>query len=170
MIDIWLLFGLVLPFFAFTLSIFEELIVQNDEEENEKLSQVGAEAEVFYRQKHHKHHHHHHHHHHHDNQQEHHSRHDDQQKHHHHDDQQDYHHHAVSSLNQKQVSGDRRISKVAPATPLPRVLGKRSGRSRQAMIHLLGRKMLPIVTAAFCFLYCIVATFLYFFPSLQYGL
>ena len=161
MIDIWLLFGLVLPFFAFTLSIFEELVVQKEEEENEKSSQVGAQAEVYYRQKHQKHHHHHHHHHHHR---------DDQQEHHDHDDQQNHHHHADSSLNHKQVGSDRRISKVAPATPLPRVLGKRSPRNRQAMIHLLGRRMLPIVTAAFCFFYCIVATFLYFFPSLQYGL
>ena len=160
MIDIWLLFGLVLPFFAFTLSIFEELVVQKEEEENEKSSQVGAKAEVYYRQKHQKHHHHHH-------------RNDQQEHHHHHhdhDDQQNHHHHADSSLNHKQVGSDRRISKVAPATPLPRVLGKRSPRNRQAMIHLLGRRMLPIVTAAFCFFYCIVATFLYFFPSLQYGL
>ena len=164
MIDIWLLFGLVLPFFAFTLSIFEELVVQNEEEENEKLSQVGAESEadVFYRLKHHKHHHHH-------------SRHDDQQKHHHHHhdhvDQQDHHHHAAdSSLNHKQVGSDRRISKVAPATSLPRVLGQKSRRNRQAVIHLLGRRILPIITAAFCFFYCIVATFLYFFPTLQYGL
>ena len=164
MIDIWLLFGLVLPFFAFTLSIFEELVVQSEEEENEKLSQVGAESEadVFYRLKHHKHHHHH-------------SRHDDQQKHHHHHhdhvDQQDHHHHAAdSSLNHKQVGSDRRISKVAPVTSLPRVLGQKSRRNRQAVIHLLGRRILPIITAAFCFFYCIVATFLYFFPTLQYGL
>ena len=169
MIDIWLLFGLVLPFFAFTLSIFEELVVQSEEE---KLSKVGDEQrqQSSYQQKHHKHHHHHHHHH--DVHQEHHNRHDDHQKHHHHhhDDQQDHDHNAHSSFNHEQVGSDRRISKVAPATPLPRVLGKRSPRSRQAVIHMLGRRMLPIVTAAFCFLYCIVATFLYFFPSLQYGL
>jgi len=111
MIDIWLLFGLVLPFFAFTLSILEELVVQKMEDDNEKLSQG------------------------------------DQQ----------------SSHNQ-----DRRISKISP---LPRtVINKRSPRSAQAVIHLLGRRMLPIITAAFCSLYCLVAAFLYFFPSLQYGL
>ena len=111
MIDIWLLFGLVLPFFAFTLSILEELVVQRDEEEDEKLSQVGTEAEVYFRGR-----------------------------------------------------------QAAPASALPPILGKRSPMKGQATIHLLGRRILPIVTVAFIAFYCIVANFLYFFPSLQYGL
>merc|ERR1711963_946996 len=77
MIDIWLLFGLVLPFFAFTLSILEELVVQKMEDDNEKLSQVGED--IFYQHKHNKHHHHH-------GDQQHHQHHGDQQHHQHHGD------------------------------------------------------------------------------------
>ena len=36
MIDIWLLFGLVLPFVGFLLSIFEELVVQQQEDLEEQ--------------------------------------------------------------------------------------------------------------------------------------
>ena len=161
MIDIWLLFGLVLPFFAFTLSILEELVVQKMEDDNEKLSQVGDD--IFYQHKHNKHHHHH-------CDQQHHQHHGDQHEHqHHHGDHHHHHHHHRHQADQQSSHNqDRRISKISP---LPRtVINKRSPRSAQAVIHLLGRRMLPIITAAFCTLYCLVAAFLYFFPSLQYGL
>lgn len=38
--DIWLLFGLLLPFVGFLLSLYEEILVQDEEDDDEKQVQV----------------------------------------------------------------------------------------------------------------------------------
>ena len=45
MIDVWLLFGLVLPFLGFLLSIFEELVGQLQEDANE--GRIKVELQLF---------------------------------------------------------------------------------------------------------------------------
>ena len=45
MIDVWLLFGLVLPFLGFLLSIFEELVAQLQEDANE--GRIKVELQLF---------------------------------------------------------------------------------------------------------------------------
>ena len=45
MIDIWLLFGLVLPFIGFLLCIFEELVVQKLEDDEEEFSNSSKVSE-----------------------------------------------------------------------------------------------------------------------------
>ena len=47
MIDVWLLFGLVLPFLGFLLSIFEELVAQLQEDVN--VGKMKVELNSFFR-------------------------------------------------------------------------------------------------------------------------
>ena len=46
MIDVWLLFGLVLPFLGFLLSIFEELVAQLQEDAN--MGRLKVEQQIFH--------------------------------------------------------------------------------------------------------------------------
>ena len=45
MIDVWLLFGLVLPFLGFLLSIFEELVAQLQEDAD--MGRMKVELQLF---------------------------------------------------------------------------------------------------------------------------
>ena len=45
MIDVWLLFGLVLPFLGFLLSIFEELVAQLQEDVD--MGRMKVELQLF---------------------------------------------------------------------------------------------------------------------------
>ena len=48
MIDVWLLFGLILPFLGFILSIFEELVAQAQEDADTGRVKVELQNNLLY--------------------------------------------------------------------------------------------------------------------------
>ena len=61
------------------------------------------------------------------------------------------------------------MTKVLPVSPIPSMERQERLERSGNLLRLLGRKVLPLATIAFVLVYCAVASFAYFNPTLQFG-